>query len=131
MTKDDPELGTVKRCRECKEWWPADRTFFRPRYGTCRACQADKANERPIAKRPTTHGRTRNIEEKRRRDRERKAALRRDPILGDKLRERQRQTQRRFYERHRATILDKRRSNYVERIGRPIRENFGRPRIAA
>ena len=25
---DDPELGKLKQCAKCKEWWPADTEFF-------------------------------------------------------------------------------------------------------
>lgn len=130
-TRMDPELGLVRRCARCKEWWPADGEFYRPRHLTCTACVRDRENKRPIVTRPTTHGNSLDMETKRRKDRERKAALRLDPILGDKLRARQRQAQQRFYERNRLTILERHRESYAKRVGRPIREGFGRPRIAA
>lgn len=131
MTRDDPELGPVRRCRTCREFWPDDRTFYEPRYASCNACRADRANRRPIPIRATTHGSSLNVELRRQRDRERKAALRRDPILGDKLRARQRQAQRRFYWRNRARELEASRRAYAARLGRPVREGFGRPRVAA
>jgi hypothetical protein len=41
--KDDPELGRVRYCQKCDEWWPATREFFYSRGGHklhswCRAC---------------------------------------------------------------------------------------------
>jgi hypothetical protein len=68
---------------------------------------------------------------KRRRDRERKAALRRDPVLGDKLRARQREAQKRYYERNRLVCLERTRSRYAANLDRPVRDGIGRPRIAA
>ena len=28
MTTDDPELGTLRYCRRCDEWWPMDAEFW-------------------------------------------------------------------------------------------------------
>lgn len=130
-TRIDPELGPVKRCVVCRDEWPADPEFFKHGSVTCKACRADMTNDRPIAKKTATHGPTFDLEKKKRKDRERKAALRRDPILGEKLRERQKLAQRRFYERNRMTILERHRQSYAEKLDRPVREGFGRPRIAA
>ena len=125
----DPELGRVRRCRVCREEWPADQEFFRSNAATCRACRADLSKARPIPLTSVTHGKHINLEEKRRRDRERKAALRRDPVLGDKLRARQREAQRRHYEKNRLAVLERHRISYAAKLDRPIREGFGRPRF--
>lgn len=127
----DPELGPVRRCRSCQEWWPDERTFYAKGYATCRACRADRSNGRPFPTRPVTHGATVDMQTKRRRDRERKAALRRDPVLGDKLRARQREAQRRYYARHTERCRARTRAQYAARLGRPVREGLGRPRMAA
>jgi hypothetical protein len=132
MTRDDPELGPVRRCRSCKEFWPDDVEFYDPRYRICRACQKDRANGRPIPVRPETHAaKGVDLENRRKRDNARKAALRRDPILGDKLRAREREAQRRYYERNRAVEIERSRAYYAARLDRPVRIGFGRPRVAA
>ena len=28
MTDDDPELGSVRWCKTCQEWWPDDEEFW-------------------------------------------------------------------------------------------------------
>lgn len=40
----DPELGTVRRCPTCGEWWPDDAEFYYPnRNGwQCRACWSER-----------------------------------------------------------------------------------------
>lgn len=45
----DPELGIVKRCTKCEDWWPLDEEFFyrdkrsRDGYmGYCRDCYLEK-----------------------------------------------------------------------------------------
>lgn len=44
----DPDLGKVRWCRRCKEWWPLDDEFWytEPTEGHralhCRACKADR-----------------------------------------------------------------------------------------
>lgn len=132
MTRTDAILGPVRRCRVCREWWPDVTEFYEGgRYQTCRACRADRANDRPIPLTPVTHGSTTDLVAKRRRDLERKAALRRDPVLGDKLRARNAAAQRRYYERNRAAELERARVDYAARLNRPVRVGFGRPRIAA
>lgn len=139
MTRDDPELGPVRRCLSCREWWPDEPPFFAKvnrdgrtyQRGSCNACRADRRNGRPIVRTAVTHGTTVDLENRRRRDRERKAALRRDPVFGDKLRARQREAQQRFYERNRAAVLGQHRARYAAALDRPVREGFGRPRIAA
>lgn len=134
--RDDPEIGEVRRCTTCREWWPNDDEFF---YAVpagshpvkqCRACIAERKAKRPTPLRPRTHGSELDIIAKRKRDCERKAALRRDPILGDKLRERQRMTQRRYYERNHDALLAARRAKYVEQVGHEPTPGVGRPRIA-
>lgn len=133
--KLDPDLGEVRRCPLCRDWWPNDSEFYytRPGHGLsqtqCRACIADRNAKRPVPLRPVTHGSALNIEAKRARDRERKAQLRRDPILGDKLRERERRAQQAYYERNAAQERARHREWYANRVGRPVREGFGRPRM--
>lgn len=128
----DPELGRVRRCLTCREVWPDDREFYeRPTYRSCRACRSDREKGRAIPLRAATHGPTDDLEADRRRDRDRKAALRRDPVLGDKLRARQREAQARYYERNRAACLARTRARYASRLDRPVVVGFGRPRIAA
>lgn len=131
MTRDDPELGPVRRCNTCGEWWPDDIEFFAKKRRLCRACRADRERGRPIPKRPATLGSEFDQERKRQKDRERKAALRRDPVFGEKMRARQRLAQQRFYERNKAVILERHRQSYAAKLDRPVREGFGRPRIAA
>ena len=70
-------------------------------------------------------------ERRRQRDNERKAAQRRDPVLGERLRARQREAQRRYYERHRGECLERTRAQYAARLDRPVRKGIGRQRIAA
>ena len=45
----DPELGPLKRCPRCKEWWPADGEFWYPNaarpgglQSECKACQIER-----------------------------------------------------------------------------------------
>lgn len=53
---EDPELGTVKLCRTCDEWWPLDGDFWYrmglnsrwPYWSSrCRACWAEYNTSRP------------------------------------------------------------------------------------
>lgn len=37
----DPELGDVRLCPKCGEWWPDDGEFYGPKAGACRACEAE------------------------------------------------------------------------------------------
>lgn len=135
--KDDPILGTVRRCSTCREWWPDDDEFYYsvPSTGTahhrnqCRACVDERRHGRATPLRPKTHGSVADIEAKKQRDRERKAAVRRDPILGDKMRERQRLAQQRYYERNRVKVLERHRARYVERVGHEPTPGTGRPRV--
>jgi hypothetical protein len=41
MTRDDDELGEVRLCRFCQEWWPNDREFFAEGRTACRACHTE------------------------------------------------------------------------------------------
>jgi hypothetical protein len=43
----DPELGPVKLCRMCGEWWPDDAEFFKP-YNPyrCYACLLEDIRKR-------------------------------------------------------------------------------------
>lgn len=50
----DPELGRVRRCRRCLEWWPLEAEFYAVnnrtpgrRLLTCHACRAEG---RPVGK---------------------------------------------------------------------------------
>lgn len=69
MTRDDPELGPVKFCTYCGEWWPLDHEFWyfvireagtlarsrgrtyirqtpaRHVYSRCRACWLERSRE--------------------------------------------------------------------------------------
>ena len=54
----DPELGPVRRCSMCGEWWPMDEEFFYtdPRWpgnfsAWCKACYAQYHREKRQAKR--------------------------------------------------------------------------------
>lgn len=45
----DPEMGTLRRCPGCGEWWPEDREFFGTtlspdgyRRSWCRCCKAER-----------------------------------------------------------------------------------------
>lgn len=128
----DPILGVVRRCRECREVWPDDSAFYERRgYASCNACRSDRANGRAIPHRAATHGSTPDLENKRRLDTERKAALRRDPVFGDVLRAKQAAASVRYYARNRTVCLERRRQKYAAQLDRPVREGFGRPRIAA
>lgn len=44
--RDDPELGTVRLCRGCGEWWPRDEEFWfiydGQVMGRCRACWSER-----------------------------------------------------------------------------------------
>ena len=135
-TRYDPQIGGMaRRCTKCHEWWPDDADFYyeAPSRSNptrqCRACIAEQKAGRPTPLRPKTHGTTIDIEAKRARDRERKAALRRDPILGDKLRERQRLAQQRFYERNKPSQRARMRAYYERKRGHPPRPGLGRPRL--
>ena len=136
--RKDPELGLVRRCSTCHEEFPLDAGFFRryqKRSGVqvfrrqCRACQADVKNGRPIPLRPVTHGDHIDWDAKRVRDLERKAELRRDPILGDKLRNRQREASARYFARNQAQVRANRRVAYAAALDRPVQVGVGRPRI--
>ena len=95
----------------------------------CRACQADIKNGRPIPLVPMTHGDHIDWEAKRARESERKAELRADPILGDKLRKRQREASARYFARNQAQVRANRRVAYAAALDRPVQVGFGRPRI--
>jgi hypothetical protein len=128
-TRDDPELGPVRRCRVCGEEWPLGAPFYRPRGATCEACLSEREKAwRPSPPRGRTSKlSTAEVEERRRRDRERKAAARRDPVRGA----REREMRMRHYWRNHEAFLERRRQDYAESIGRPVRVGWGRPRIAA
>ena len=132
MTRDDPILGLVRRCQTCAEWWPQDPAFYghqhgRVAYRSCNACRSDLAAGRAIPRRPATHGHTTDWIAKRARDCERKAELRRDPILGEKLRARQRASARRYYWRNAEAVREANRARYAARNG-PVKVGYGRPR---
>lgn len=54
LVRDDPELGTVRRCTRCGEEWPLDEEFYyyQVRHGRrvssawCRACWSERSRER-------------------------------------------------------------------------------------
>ena len=56
--RDDPELGTVRRCTRCEEEWPLDEEFFyfQVRHGRrvpsawCIACWSERSRERWAAR---------------------------------------------------------------------------------
>lgn len=124
MIRHDPELGPSRVCRVCRELWPLGWPFYRKDGATCEACLSDRNAGRPTRLRVRT-------DQERRRDRERKAAARRDPVRGDRLRARERDTQARWYERNREAEQERRRDYYARQLDRPVRVGFGRPRIAA
>ena len=116
MTRNDPELGPEKFCRCCGEWWPNEPLFFTPRYASCNACRAERTSGRPI----------RNVKAT--------ALFQRkpvDPTRAAMVRERQRVASWRYYWRHRAPVLERRRQRYAAQLDRPVRPGFGRPRVAA
>ena len=46
QTREDPILGTERRCFACGDWWPQDETFWYldgegKVMGRCRACWVD------------------------------------------------------------------------------------------
>lgn len=43
----DDELGVVRFCESCSEWWPADGEFYADDRPVCRACEYDR--RRPFA----------------------------------------------------------------------------------
>lgn len=43
---DDPDLGPVRWCAGCSEWWPDDSDFFAERSSTCRACDYERSTSR-------------------------------------------------------------------------------------
>ena len=45
MTRDDDELGPVRRCPRCAEDWPDDDEFFRPGSRYCHACRSERRIE--------------------------------------------------------------------------------------
>ena len=55
LEREDPEIGLVRYCKRCGEWWPKDAEFFYFRgdngkpLGPCRACHWDKKRERKAA----------------------------------------------------------------------------------
>lgn len=54
MTRDDPELGLVRFCKGCREWWPYDGEFWHMKglglhpawLPRCVACCAEYSAER-------------------------------------------------------------------------------------
>lgn len=51
MIRIDPELGRMRLCRRCGEWWPYDREFYYIRAdghssGNCKACHTEQGRER-------------------------------------------------------------------------------------
>lgn len=46
IRSDDPELGPLRRCPRCEEWWPDDEEFFYvsggKRHSWCRACYLER-----------------------------------------------------------------------------------------
>lgn len=43
---EDEDLGPVRYCTECREWWPDDEEFFEPGVAGCRACTAERVERR-------------------------------------------------------------------------------------
>lgn len=41
VTRDDEELGTVRWCDRCRDWWPDDAEFFASPSMPCLACVAE------------------------------------------------------------------------------------------
>lgn len=68
----DPELGTVRWCPRCSEWWPDDVEFFYPErrhdrlIPRCRACRREAADHYREANRELIRERDRQLYERRR-----------------------------------------------------------------
>lgn len=49
IVRIDEELGLVRYCLGCEEWWPSDEDFWRPnrwyRRAVCRACHSESRRE--------------------------------------------------------------------------------------
>lgn len=46
LRRDDPDLGPMRFCRRCAEWWPLDDEFYyrdRRKFWVCRACQTERS----------------------------------------------------------------------------------------
>lgn len=127
-----PDTEFELRCSACCEWWPLTTEFWTTFRGfrRCRACFAERrrTGERLRQAYVASPG---AVERRRVRDNERKAAERRDPAKRPALLERQRETQRAYYERRKGDVLARRRAAYVERVGHEPRAGIGRPRVAA
>jgi hypothetical protein len=66
---------------------------------------------------------------RRKADNARKARERQDPLRRPHLLERERRTQRDFYERHKEAVLASHRADYAARVGHEPQPGVGRPRI--
>ena len=125
------DTGLEGRCDYCREWWPLEDDFWRlgRSFRKCRACTNDEQRVYDQQRRAHIYRSPEAMARKRAQDNARKAAERRDPVKGDRMRERQREAQRRFYERHRETVLARRRAGYEARVGHPPTPGIGRPRL--
>lgn len=126
------DTGFEGRCEECRGWWPLDAEFWLLTKGLrrCRACQneaksaSERSRERPVRTAAA-------IARRRIRDKERKRLERIDPERRPILLARQRETQKRYYERRRTEVLAQHRARYAERVGHEPAPGIGRPRVAA
>lgn len=46
----DQDLGPVRFCTECREWWPDDEEFWAHGHVSCLACDADRVQRRRRAR---------------------------------------------------------------------------------
>lgn len=46
---DEPDLGAVRLCVQCGEWWPDDEEFWPDEGATCRACRQERRDRRAAA----------------------------------------------------------------------------------
>lgn len=126
-----PDTLFEGRCEECRGWWPLDDEFWIVTKGfrRCRACQneAKAAWDRNRREKPARSAAA--IARRRRADNERKRLERIDPERRPMLLARQRETQKRYYERRRAEVLAKRRAAYEAQVGHPPTPGRGRPRM--
>lgn len=131
MTREDDELGTVRLCPRCGEWWPQDEEFYWPRRDRdggwqcyCRACDYERRKGVRLA------SRVRTDEERalnNARHRQRRLGPEREAILA-----RGRAAARAYYERNGEAVRERerqRRERIAAAEGRTIRRDTGRPRI--
>lgn len=127
------DVGFEARCGDCRTYWPLDLEYWDPAHGMvrCRGCHRDsrRARDRGRTYVPAWMLTPERLAKKRAMDNARKKREREDAVRGPLLRERERLTRQRFYERDPEASRERRRDYYERLVGHPPTPGIGRPRV--